>query len=148
MKLSNLMNFSIQKKYYTESVASKLPISTRANHPASQANAASIPYGIATRNGITNQLKMKKKMKQRKNLGIWMDHTNAHLIEYTSEGVQNQKLNNDLSHQDMQAHLQQAKHTAHNKEQQQQANFYNKMADVMEQYHHVLLFGPTDAKKN
>ncbi len=47
MKLSNLMNFSIQKKekYYSESVASKLPISTRANHPASQANAASIQYG-------------------------------------------------------------------------------------------------------
>ncbi len=86
-------------------------------------------------------------MKQRKNLGIWMDHTSAHLIEYTSDGVQNQELNNDLSHQDMQAHLQQAEHTAHNKEQQQQANFYNKIADVMEQYQHVLLFGPTDAKK-
>jgi len=66
MKLSNLMNFSIQKKYYTESVASKLPISSRANHPASQANAASIPYGTATRNGITNQLKMKKNETKKK----------------------------------------------------------------------------------
>lgn len=86
-------------------------------------------------------------MKQRKNIGIWMDHTNAHLIEFTADGVHNKELNADFSHQDMQDSLQQAEHTAHNKEQQQQAKFYNKIADVVEQYNHVLLFGPTDAKK-
>jgi hypothetical protein len=35
----------------------------------------------------------------------------------------------------------------HKKEQHQQLNFYKKLSDTIRNYQDVLLFGPTDAKK-
>ena len=34
----------------------------------------------------------------------------------------------------------------HNKEQQKQSTYFNRIADVIKNYNEVLLFGPTDAK--
>lgn len=85
-------------------------------------------------------------MRAQKNIGIFMDHTNAHLIEYTIDGVQNKQMKSDFTQQDKHDSMQHGEHTANNKEHQKQTLFYNDIADVIEQYNHVLLFGPTDAK--
>ena len=34
----------------------------------------------------------------------------------------------------------------HNKEQHEQAGYYNKISKVLEGYNEILIFGPTDAK--
>lgn len=79
-------------------------------------------------------------------IGIWMDHTQAHLIEYkdpmTTENVMiTTRFNNNWN-----KNTDQNESMIHNKEQQDQARYYKKIIDKIIDYDMVLLFGPTDAK--
>jgi len=85
-------------------------------------------------------------MKATKQLGIWMDHSSAHLTgltngEIVSNIVKSQpELQGDeqIEHND-ESHLL-------NKEEGQLSAFYKKLGDVILDYEEVVLFGPTDAK--
>lgn len=55
-----------------------------------------------------------------------MDHSNAHLVEFTSVPM--------------------TMNILHNRGQQQLSEFYKKISDVIKNYQNVLLFGPADAK--
>ena len=61
-----------------------------------------------------------------KNLAIWMDHSNAHLVEFTGVPI--------------------TMNILHNSERHQPSEFYRKIGDVIKNYEEVLLFGPTNAK--
>ena len=61
-----------------------------------------------------------------KNLAIWMDHSNAHLMEFTTVPV--------------------TMNIFHNRSQQEPSEFYKKLGDVIKNYQNVLLFGPLNAK--
>jgi len=61
-----------------------------------------------------------------KKLAIWMDRTNAHLMEFTTVPITTNIL--------------------HSRPQQQSSEFYKKIGDVIKNYENVLVFGPTDAK--
>lgn len=85
-------------------------------------------------------------MKTTKKLGIWMDHSNAHLMEFTVGSMETKILESKFTHGVKEESLSKSENLMHNKEQHQQAEYYNKLGEVIKEYNDVLLFGPTNAK--
>lgn len=85
-------------------------------------------------------------MKTVKKLGIWMDHSNAKIIEFTSDAKEIKTISSDFSSDDRAETLQRSENEMHNKEQQKQGTFYKNISLVIKDYDEVLLFGPTEAK--
>lgn len=81
-----------------------------------------------------------------KNLGIWMDHSNAHLMEFTTDPIETKTLASKFTHQEKEKSLGKSENLMQNKEQHQQSDYYKKLGEVIKDYEHVVLFGPTDAK--
>lgn len=81
-----------------------------------------------------------------KRLGVFMDHTSAHLIEFNHEPVENKTITSDFTHQSKIDSLHKSEHLMHNKEQHEQAQYYKSLSNKIANYNHVLLFGPTQAK--
>lgn len=75
-----------------------------------------------------------------------MDHSNAHLIEFSSEVKETKTITSDFTFQDREETLQRSESEMHNKEQHKQTSFYKNLASVISHFDEVLLFGPTDAK--
>ena len=85
-------------------------------------------------------------MKTENRLGIWMDHSTAHLMEFTIDPIETKTIESTFTH-DVKAHsLGKGENLMHNKEQHQQASYYKKLGEVIKNYDEVVLFGPTDAK--
>jgi hypothetical protein len=80
-------------------------------------------------------------------LGIWMDHSNAHTIEYSSGEMESKAIASDFIHEEKTKSLGKSENLMHNKEQHQQSAFYKNLIEVIGNYHEVLLFGPTNAKE-
>ena len=78
-------------------------------------------------------------------LGIWMDHASAHVMEFADSIVTNIVVS-ESTHKEKEKTLQNGESMMHNKNQQQQAEYYKKLGGFIEDYDAVLLFGPTDAK--
>lgn len=83
-------------------------------------------------------------MKNPKKLGIWMDHSIAHLMEFTDEPFEVKTIEsafqeNPLTHQ--------VKPASTRAELSKQYKYYQKIGDVIKDYCQVILFGPTDAKE-
>ena len=79
-------------------------------------------------------------------LGIFMDHSSAHLMEYTTEAKESQTIDSSFTHNVKVKSLGKSEHTMHNKEQHLQAEYYKKLGEVIKNYDEVILFGPTNAK--
>ena len=86
-----------------------------------------------------------KKMTTPKNLGIWMDHSSANLMEFTTD-ITTKIIASDFTHEVKETSLGKSENLMHNKEQHHQSEYYKKLAVVMRNYEEVLLFGPTTAK--
>ena len=85
-------------------------------------------------------------MKSTKQLGIWMDHSIAHLIKLTNGTVEE---NTTESQPEVQGEVQIVyKDESHslNKEQGRLSFYYKELGDAILEYEDVILFGPTDAK--
>ncbi len=86
-------------------------------------------------------------MEKVKNVGIWMDHASAHIIECTNEQIQSKTIVSEFTHNVKADSLNKKGEThMHNKEQHLQASYYKKLGEEIIHYQGVLLFGPTDAK--
>jgi hypothetical protein len=85
-------------------------------------------------------------MANAKNLGIWMDHSSAHLMEFTTDPIETKTINSSFSHLVKEQSLEKSETAMHNKEQHLQSSYYKKLGDVIRHYEAVVLFGPTDAK--
>ena len=84
-------------------------------------------------------------MGARKNMGIWMDHSAANLIDLDLDDnilVIESEFTFDVKEEA----LDRSESLMHNKEQQMHEAYYSKIADEILKYDHVLLFGPTNAK--
>ncbi len=88
----------------------------------------------------------KIKMATTKKLGIWMDHANAHVMEFSMDSIETTTIDSNFTHADKVHSLNKSERLMHNKEQQQQGAYYEKLGHVIRNYESVLLFGPTDAK--
>ena len=81
-----------------------------------------------------------------KKLGIWIDHSCAHLMEFTVGHIYTSTIESEFTHQDEMHSLNQSEKMMHVKEQHQQSEYFRKLAETIRNYHEVILFGPTDAK--
>jgi len=81
-----------------------------------------------------------------KNLGIWMDHSNAHLMEFTTVPITTHIISSKFTHEEKEQSLTKSENLMHNKEQHEQSAYYKRLGDVIRNYEDVIIFGPTQAK--
>ena len=81
-----------------------------------------------------------------KNLGIWMDHSSANLMEFTTDPIETKTIESKFTHEAKEQSLGKSENLMHNKEQHQQSEYYRKLGEIIRNYEEVILFGPTDAK--
>jgi len=79
-------------------------------------------------------------------IGIWMDHSIAHLIEFSNAPFEIQTIESTFTQEDKKESLSKSESVMHNKENQLLKSYYKKIAEVIKNYKEVMLFGPTDAK--
>lgn len=84
-------------------------------------------------------------MSTKKNLGIWMDHSTANLIDVHSK-KNNHSISSEFTSNTKEEALNKSENLMHNKRQQMHEAFYKGIADKILKYDHVLLFDPTNAK--
>lgn len=80
-----------------------------------------------------------------KQLGIYMNHEEAHLIDILDNGA-NKTIVSNFTHEVKEDTIKKNENLMHHKEQHQQSEYYKKIADVVKHYQDILLFGPTEAK--
>lgn len=78
-------------------------------------------------------------------LGIWMDHSNAYLMELAND-INVQRVVSELSNHETEFNFYKGEKQIHKKEQHLQLSYYKKIGDIVKKYQDVVLFGPTDAK--
>jgi stalled ribosome rescue protein Dom34 len=85
-------------------------------------------------------------MKTKKSIGVWMDHSIARLIEFTTEPMQIRNIESSFTHEIKSESIEKSEKHMHNKEQGEQLEYYHKILKGIESYDQVLIFGPTEAK--
>lgn len=85
-------------------------------------------------------------MSTHKNLGIWMDHSRANLMDGNIEGKERIVIESQFSGQSKDSSSKQNENLMHNKENHQNSDYYKRIGAEILNYDHVLIFGPTDAK--
>jgi hypothetical protein len=85
-------------------------------------------------------------MKDNKQLGIWMDHSNAFLLEIINDTIETNSVVSELSDPEAEFNFYKGEKLIHKKEQHLQLSYYKKLGDIIKKYQEVVLFGPTDAK--
>lgn len=85
-------------------------------------------------------------MSTKKKIGIWMDHSEAHLMDYEKESFRRAIIANSFTKDEEEIALQKSEYLMHNKRQQHEAGYYKEIGNEISNYKEVLLFGPTDAK--
>jgi len=80
-----------------------------------------------------------------KKIGIWMDHSNDHLMEY-ADLIVTKIITSASTYEEKKFTLQKGESFMQRKNQQQEAEYYDSIAASIRDYDEVLLFGPTDAK--
>ena len=85
-------------------------------------------------------------MIKEKSLGIWMDHSNAHAIAFTTDPIETKSIESKFTHPDHNKSTGKGENLMHNKEQHEQAAYYKNLGELIKDYKDVVLFGPTHAK--
>ena len=85
-------------------------------------------------------------MKKVKQMGIWMDHSNAFLMELADNTIVENIIVSEFTQKAKEKSLEKSEKFANNKEQHQQSGYYKKISEIIRNYQEVVLFGPTDAK--
>lgn len=86
-------------------------------------------------------------MKKRKQLGIWMDHASAHIMEFTNVPIKTMILKSEFTHKDKQDSLKKSEKIMHNREQHEVIEYYRELSEIIQNHDEVILFGPTDASQ-
>lgn len=81
-----------------------------------------------------------------KKLGIWMDHSNANLMEFSTGSIETKTIESKFTHEVKIESLKKGETIMHNKEHHLQSEYYNSLGKIIKNYEGVILFGPTDAK--
>jgi len=85
-------------------------------------------------------------MADKKRIGIWMDHASAHLMEFTADAGEVTTVESAFTHEAKEETLVKSEGGMQQKEQHLEAEYYRNLGDVIKNFDHVLLFGPTKAK--
>lgn len=85
-------------------------------------------------------------VKAAKCLGIWMDHQVANLMEFTEDPIVTTIVHSKFTHEAKELAIGRSENLMHKKEQNEQTDYYWGLGDIIMDYDHIILFGPTDAK--
>jgi len=85
-------------------------------------------------------------MKKNKQLGIWMDHSNAYLLELANDAIIENIIVSESLNENEEYSSEKHEKQIHTKEQHQQSDYYKRIVDSIKNFQEVVLFGPTDAK--
>lgn len=85
-------------------------------------------------------------MKKVRLLGIWMDHSSAHVMTLANDTIITETIESAFTSQDRESTLSRNENVMHNKEQQQHSSYYKRIGEVIKNYEKVVIFGPTSAK--
>ena len=87
-------------------------------------------------------------MNTTKQLGIWMDHSIAHLMELKNSNIVSEIIEAEsIVPEDEDIEINWKDETSiQNKERYNLSHYFKKLINVIKDYDEVLLFGPTDAK--
>lgn len=80
-------------------------------------------------------------------IGIWMDHSIAHLMEYSNNPFEIKTIESNFTHDEKVSSLLKGELHMHNAEKEKQSKYYKKIMAVVKRYNEVILFGPTNAKE-
>jgi hypothetical protein len=83
---------------------------------------------------------------QNKRSGLYLDHSHAHLIEYNGETKNIETILSKFTHRVKIEALTRSENIMHNKEQQEQYEYFKKIGTYLKPYNQIVLFGPTTAK--
>jgi len=81
-----------------------------------------------------------------KELGIWMDHQNARLMQNTTGIMETYTIVSKFTHLEKVETIERGESLMQKKEQFEEADYYKELGEVIRNYDNVLLFGPTEAK--
>lgn len=84
-------------------------------------------------------------MENKKTLGIWMDYSTAELFDLNHQ-IDKKSIESDFTYETEKETLNRSESIMHNKEQQMNEAYYKELGEVILNYDHVFLFGPTNAK--
>ena len=85
-------------------------------------------------------------MKNIKQLGIWMDHSNAYLLEVLNDTIETERVVSELSDPEAEFNFYKGEKLINKKERHLQLKYYKNLGEIIKKYQEVVLFGPTDAK--
>lgn len=85
-------------------------------------------------------------MKTINQLGIYLDHASANLIDFTDNDKDTQTVISEFDIQDKHETLQRSESEMHHKEQDKQRAYFKKIETLAIGYNEIVLFGPTTAK--
>ncbi len=85
-------------------------------------------------------------MKNNKQLGVFMDHSAAVLMEISGIIIGQSHIESEFTKQEKHNSLQKGENFVHSKEKAFQSSYYKEIGDAIKKCNEVLLFGPTDAK--
>lgn len=81
-----------------------------------------------------------------KNLGIWMDHSSAHLMELTDGPIETKIIASKITYEEKILTADKSEKEIHHKEQDKLSAYYKELGKVIKNYDAILLFGPTGAR--
>ncbi len=81
----------------------------------------------------------------KKSLGIWMDHASAHIMELADPMVTT-IVTSESTHEGKEKTLQKGERMMHNKNQQQQAEYYKKLGESIKDYEEVSIVWPYECQ--
>lgn len=86
-------------------------------------------------------------MKTMKLLGIWMDHSIAHLMEFSNNTISSLTIEAESFIREDEGINWKDESLIQNKEKIDLSKYFDRLIQVIKDYDEVLLFGPTDAKR-
>jgi hypothetical protein len=85
-------------------------------------------------------------MKRVKKLGVWMDHSIAYLMEFTSNPFEIKTIKSEFIESKKELSLSTTTDLPINSDQHILYAYYKKIGEAIKNYKQIVLFGPTDAK--
>jgi hypothetical protein len=84
-------------------------------------------------------------LKSTKNIGIWMDHSIAHFIEFKNNKIESYDIESQPDLEEKQ-NIGKDESLQQNIKKNQLLEYFKKLSFIIKDFKNVLLFGPTDAK--
>ena len=84
-------------------------------------------------------------MEKKKRLGVWVGHSDAHLMEFKTDIIELNTIESTFTYQEKIEEENERKRQA--KEKRKHLKFYKDLSETIKYYDEVVIFGATDSKK-